>query len=96
MDSSKIAGYLSLARKSNNLIIGTENLKKYNKKLYLIILVKTAGKTAQAIAQKQNERTGCEIVVSDIDLSKMLNVNNCQIIALKNKGFADMVIQNLK
>lgn len=95
VDSIKIAGYLNLARKSNNLIIGTENLKKYNKKLYLIILSKTAGKTACAVAQKQKERTECEVVVADIDLAEILNINNCQIVALKNKGFADMVIQNL-
>lgn len=95
MDSSKIAAYLNLARKSNNLIIGTENLKKYNKKLYLIILTKTAGKTAEAVAQKQKERTQCEVVAENIDLAEILNINNCQIVALKNKGFADMVIQNL-
>lgn len=95
MDNTKIAGYLNLARKSNNLIIGTENLKKYNKKLYLIVLSKTAGKNAGAVAEKQKERTDCEIVVADIDLAEILNINNCQIVALKNKGFADMVIQNL-
>ena len=95
MDSSKIAAYLNLARKSSNLIIGTENLKKYGKKLYLVVLGKTAGKTAGVVAQKQKERTGCEVVVADIDLAGILNINNCQIVALKNKGFADMVIQNL-
>lgn len=95
MESSKIASYLNLARKANSLIIGTENLKKHNKKLYLIIVVKSAGKTAFQVAQTQKEKTGCEVVVADLDLAGMLNINNCQIVALKNKGFADMVIQNL-
>lgn len=94
MDNSKIAGYLNLARKANSLIIGTENLKYHNKKLYLILIAKNAGKSARAVAQAQHERTGCALVETDLNLGEILNINTCQIVALKNKGFADMVIQN--
>lgn len=95
MESSKVAGYLNLARKANSLIIGADNLKKHNKKLYLILLSKTAGKTAKSVAQMQQEKTGCALIETDLDLGEILNVNKCQIVALKNKGLADMVIQNL-
>ncbi len=96
MGNTKIANILGLARKSGNLIIGSDNLKGYRKKLYLLIVKSTAGKAVLSLAEDLSKKTGCEVLNLDIDLTQVLNINNCQIVGIKNKGFADSIMQNQK
>lgn len=91
----KIGGLISLARKAGFCIIGLDNLKKYDKKLYLLLLDKTCGasleREANFIASKK------EIPLVKIDnLSNMISIENCKFVGIKNKNFSDNILKVLK
>ena len=92
MDREKIKGYLGIARKAGYLIIGVDNLKKYNKKLYLLLadsdLSNTINKT---IASKEDVRH--EIIDN---LGELMSIEKCKIVGIKNHNIAMQIIENIK
>ena len=93
MVASKIGNYLGISRKGNYLIIGSDNIKSYNKKMYLIILSKDASENAIKIARKKSNEYNIKSILFDKDLSNYLGVENCKIVALKNKGLSDAILK---
>lgn len=96
MINTKLSGYLNIARKANALIIGADNLDVYRKKLYLILVASTAGKSTQSIVNKVVKNTGCEKIETSLNLSEILCISNCQVVAIKNKGLAEKIKENIE
>ncbi len=93
----KIKGYINIARKAGYLIIGSDYLKNYDKKLYLVIKSDNGGKNLSKIVEDNAKRTNCEVLtlIPD-DFDKIVNISNCKVVGIKNKGIADEVIKLCK
>ena len=55
MERDKAKGYLNIAHKGGYLIIGSDKLDGYDKKLYLTLLDSAVGKTGEKIATQAIE-----------------------------------------
>ena len=92
MDRIKIQGYLNLAQKAGALIRGADSLDGYNKKLYLVLIDKTAGKSTQKIASRFSEQV-TKLEVEDLD---GLVGKGSKIIGIKNKGLSEEIAKLIK
>lgn len=90
----RIKNYLGLARNAGYLIIGSDKLDDYDKKLYLILIDELAGKNSQKISLRQKER-GVEILTVK-NLEELSSIKNCKILGIKNKGLSDQIIKIIK
>jgi len=91
--NQKVKNYLGIANQAGYIIIGSDNLDGYDKKLYLILIDKTAGKNSQKIANRHKEKG---IPVFEIEnLSSLVNIESCKIVGLKNKGISETIINLL-
>lgn len=88
-------GILSLSRKAGMLVIGQDNLLGYQKKLYVLLLDKTAGKSllreVNFMAKQKN------LPLFEIEnLGKFVGIENCKVLGVKNKAFSEKIIEFLK
>ena len=95
MDRTKINGYLSIARKGGNVILGSDNLKGYTKKLYLILIDKNAGKNAMKIAENLAKEKEIEITQIE-NLPEILGQINCKVCGIKNKNLSEIIFNLIK
>lgn len=92
---NNLSGMIGIARKAGFCIIGQENLIGYDKKLYLILLDKVAGKSLTRemnfLAKQRN------IPIRYVEqLDKLTAIENCKVIGIKNKNFSENIIESLK
>lgn len=85
----EIKKYLGLAHNAGYLIIGSDKLDNYDKKMYLILIDKSAGKTSQKIANRFREK-GIEVYEIS-NLSQLVLIENCKIVGIKNKGICEEI-----
>ncbi len=90
MNIDKIKGYFNISKKAGYVIIGGEKLEKYNKKLYLIIYDASAQKNTLKVVEKFKD-SNIKIIKLE-NLEKLININNCKIIGIKNKNLSDIII----
>lgn len=94
MDSVKLQEYLNIAKKAGYVIIGGDKLYNYNKKLYLVLYDKEAGRSTQKIVEKLKDR---EIPILSVEnLQNFLNIPNCKLIGIKNKSLSDIICNIIK
>lgn len=97
MVSNKLQGYLGILRKGNYLVIGADNLKVYNKKLYLIIVPNQASKNIEKVSTYIANDYDIPIIELPIeDLGQIIGLNSCKILGVKNKGLCDAILNNCK
>lgn len=92
MDRDKAKNYIDIAHKAGYLIIGSENLAKYNQKIYLILIDKLAGKNCIKIANRFKDKA---IIMQVENLNLLSNINSCKLLGIKNKGLSENIIKNL-
>lgn len=90
LEIEKIKGYINIAKKAGYVIIGGEKITKYTKKMYLLLYDKTAQKNTLKIVEKVKEK-GVK-VLSIENLDKIMNIDRCKLIAIKNKNISDIII----
>lgn len=95
MVREKIKGYISIAKKAGYLIVGVDNLKNYNKKLYLVLADQESGKNLQKIAISLNEQTKNQVYFVR-NLETLSNLYNCKILGVKNLGISNQIIKLLR
>ena len=92
---AKINNYLGLCKKANYLIIGADNLKKYSKKLYLLVvcgeITNTIKKTVQDVISEYNN---LDCIITNEDFSGAIGIKNCKIVGIKNKGMSEEILKN--
>ena len=92
---SEIKELISIARKAGYVIIGQDTLKSYTKKLYAILIDKSAG---DALKHSMNflaqER---QIPLFEIDrLNDLVSIEKCRVIGIKNKVLCESIERCLK
>ncbi len=94
---NKIKGLVNISNKAGYLIIGADNLKKYYKKLYLILYSSDGGKTIQKVVTNQKSLTNCDAFEIDAqEFSKIVSIENCKIVGLKNLGLSKEIIKVIR
>lgn len=91
--NKKIIGYINIAKKANYLIIGSDTLKNYTKKLYLVLYDKNAQNSVKKIVYDISHKDIKTIEIEN--LSELVNIENCKIVGLKNKGLSDTILEIL-
>lgn len=91
---SKIETYLGLSRKSNQIVIGQDNLKRFSKKLYLIVVSLTATDNLKDLAIRLAEKFKCDLVQTLIPLEEIIHINGCKIIGLTSNTLSEAIINN--
>lgn len=90
---SKLGNYLGISRKANYLIIGNDNIKYYSKKMYLIILSPDCSENLRKNAKFKAEQYGIDCIEYNDSISKYIGIENCKIVALKNKGLSEAILK---
>ena len=93
---NKVTTYLGFAQKSGAIVYGIDNLRDYRKKMYLIIVCKTANDKYTQVANKiKSLNANCTILTTNgVTLASLLNKDNCKIIGIKNHSLAQAIIDN--
>ena len=93
----KIKGLVNISNKAGYVIIGADNLKKYNKKLYLILYSNDSGKTIQKVVTNKKTLTNCETIEIDAqEFSKIVSIDDCKIVGFKNLGLSKEIIKVIR
>ena len=93
---NQIKGYLNIAKKAGFVIVGQDNLKNYNKKLYLVLYTEPTKSISSAISSIKSTTVYQSICLEKRDFEMVTNLENCKIIALKNKAISDKIIELIR
>lgn len=92
---NNLSGIISIAKKAGYVIVGQDTLKGYDKKLYLLLIDKTAGKSLKR--EMNFLAKNKEIPIFEIEnLPEISKIENCKILGIKNKNLSDSIIKILK
>jgi ribosomal protein L7Ae-like RNA K-turn-binding protein len=92
---TKIGGLISIARKAGYVILGQDNLKNYDKKLYALLLDKTAGNSLSREMNFLANKKNIPLIVVE-NLAEMVSIENCKVIGIKNKPMTDKILECLE
>ena len=92
---NKLEGLIGIARKAGFVIVGGDNLSSYTKKLYLLLVDKTAGASLKRqMGYVANDR---QIPLYEIEnLGTIVGISSCKAIGLKNKALSEQIEGCLK
>lgn len=91
MDRIKAKGYLNISHKGGYLIIGSDKLDGYDKKLFLILIDEKAGKNSKKIGASFKD-----VKLLEIDnLEELVSIRACKIVGVKNKQLSEKIIEAL-
>lgn len=92
---NKFEGLIGIARKAGFVIVGGDNLSTYTKKLYLLIIDKSAGvslKRQMGFVAKDRQIPLYEIE----NLGSAVGISSCKAVGLKNKALSEQIEMCLK
>lgn len=93
---NKIISYLGFAQKSNNCVTGQTALKRSTKKFYLFMVCKTASENLINLAKNLANKHGCDYIVSQIELEKLLNKPDIKIVGITDENLSKAIIKQTK
>ena len=76
---NKIQGLISIARKAGFVIIGKEKLATYTKKLYLLLIDKSAGNSLLREMKFLSENRDIPLLEIE-NLAELVSIENCKAI----------------
>ncbi len=92
---NNLSGIISIAKKAGYVIVGQDTLKGYDKKLYLLLIDKTAGKSLNREMKFLSKNR--EIPIFEIEnLPDVAKLENCKILGIKNKNLSESILKILK
>lgn len=92
---NRTKGLVGLARKAGYVIIGRENLVKYTKKLYLLIVDKTAGSSLLREMKFLSENRNLPLLEVE-NLADLVGIENCKAVGVKNKAMSESIEKSVK
>lgn len=91
----KINNYLGICKKANYLIIGSDNLKNYTKKLYLLVV---CGEITNTIKKTVNDLlegyADLKCIILNEEFGNAIGIEHCKIVGVKNKGLCEEILKN--
>lgn len=93
--NNDLKGLFSLSRKAGYTVIGLENLLKYEKRLYLLIVDESAGKSLMREMNFLSNKRQIPLAVLP-EVEKMIGIQNCKAIGIKNKKFTELISDKIQ
>jgi hypothetical protein len=90
---NKINGYIGLCQKAGYIVAGSDNLKDYEKKLYLVVIDKNYSDNILKIANQVKDKYKIDCIILNDSLDSMIGINNCKIIGIRNLGLSKAIIE---
>ena len=90
----KANGYVNIAIRAGYTIFGTDNLKGYTHKLYLILYREDFGKTIEKTIARFSDIKA--IKLSADEFNALVGTDKAKILAIKNKGISEQIINILR
>ncbi len=90
-----VRGLISIARKAGFCIIGQDNLLGYDKKLYLLLLDKTAGEALKKCTNFLSKQKNASLLMVD-NLPEVSGIENCKVLGIKNKALSEEIAKIIK
>lgn len=90
----KVNGYINIASRAGYVIYGTDNLKGYTHKLYLILYRSDFGKTIEKTLSRFTEIEAINLSVEQFNV--VTGTDKAKILAIKNKGISEQIIKILR
>ena len=91
--NSKTETYIGFAIKKGSVVFGCDNVKKYRKKVYLLLATKTLSENSLEVMNICAEKFSCNMLI--IEDYEILQKRNCKALAICDKSLAE-AIQNVK
>ena len=91
---SKANGYINIAQRAGYVIWGTDNLKGYTHKIYLILYREDFWKTIEKTINRFSQVEIIQLSVENFNV--VVGSNKSKIIAIKNKGISEQIINLLR
>lgn len=95
MDINKVKGYYNIANKAGYVIFGSDNLKDYTHKLYLVIYREDSENTINKIVNRL-KATVETIKLNVVDFNSITSSEKIKLFAIKNKGLSEQIIKLLR
>ncbi|MBE7074452.1 MAG: hypothetical protein E7376_00505 [Clostridiales bacterium] len=92
----KIKGYVGIAKRAKYVVFGADNLKGYTHKLYLVLYREDVSNTIQKVLNELSSRNLPIIKLSIEEFNYIADTNNCKLLAIKNKGLSEQIINNIR
>ena len=92
---TKLRGYVGIASKAGYLIWGVDNLKGYTHKIYLVLVRSDISKTIQKTLDSINDNIP-KIILDVQDFNEIVQTDKSKIVAVKNLGIANKIIEILR
>lgn len=92
----KIKGYVNLAIRAKYVVFGADNLKGYTHKLYLVLYRQDYGNTILKTINELKHRGLQCIMLSVEDFNYISSLDNCKLLAIKNKGISEQICKILR
>lgn len=89
----KLNGYINLANRAGYIIWGTDNLKNYTHKMYLILYREDFGKTIEKTLNRFETK---KIKLRENDFNQIVGSSSAKILAIKNKGITEQIVNLLR
>ncbi len=90
-----LTGLISISRKAGFVIIGQENLVEYDKKLYLLLMDKSAGRSLTREMNFLSQKRKVPLMEIE-NLSDIMKIENCKVIGIKNKNLSEAIAKIVK
>lgn len=90
-----VSGILNICRKAGYLIIGGENIRLNQHKMYLILIDKTAGNSLKREMSFSAKTRNIPLVETE-NLAEILGIDNLKALAVKNKALSEEILKLLK
>lgn len=87
-----IKTYVGFSIKSNNVVIGQDQLKNTNKKVKLIMICPTASNNLVDLATRLAEKFDCKLIETDENLENYVFKENCKLIGLTNESLVKAIL----
>ncbi len=85
--------YLGFAVRSGKIVYGIDNIERCRKRIYALVLCRTASGNLADKAKRFAERRGLPLVVTEEPLEDIIYKSNCKIIALLDGNLAKAVTE---
>ncbi len=90
---NKIISYIGFAIKAKKIIIGQGKLKSATQKVYLILVSNSATKNLKDLALNVANKQGCQIIITNCELSMLTNLNDIKIIGITDQNLANAILK---
>lgn len=96
MERDKIETFIGFSIKSRNVVFGLDSVEIYKKRMYCLLICKSASENTEKDILKIAEKRNLPLIKTlDKTLEEITFKNNCKVLALTDKQLSKAVLCNL-